>query len=463
MDNKENQNKYEDKPAGLFTQEKSQSAAAQRKSDDVEQSVSQKQTGNEEDRQKYHDQKDVENQNEAQPKINEQTGIDENSVHRLTVDGKHITLIGTAHVSAVSAQQVRELLLRETPDTICIELDAARYEAITKKDAYQNTDMVKIIKDNRAGFFLANLILANYQKKIADQFGIQSGQEMLTGIACAKETGANLVLADRSIQTTFTRIWKGCSLWEKTKLLASVLVSAFDKESITEEDLKELKSEDMLTAALSELGEEFGGVKTALVDERDQYLAEKIRTAPGETIVAVLGAAHVPGIMKELYKEHDLEALESTGKKSNTGKIVGWSITVLFIVLVLMTFSVDTGAGWEQTRNWLILVCAGAGIGALAAGATLPALATAIVCAPLGAMSPVLASGWFSGLAEAHFRKPKVKDFENLQSDLSHFTGFWKNKVTRILLVVVLTNVGCAIGNITGSIGIITTFINTIF
>lgn len=376
---------------------------------------------------------------------------------------KEVILIGTAHVSPKSVQEVKETIEREQPDTVCIELDEGRFQTINQKEKYQDTDLVQIIKDGKAGMFLVNLILSNYQKKMAEQFNIQSGQEMLQAIDSAQDINAELVLADRNIQTTFKRIWSQCSLWEKTKLISAIIFSVFDSEDITEEDLEKLKQEDILTAAMSELGEEFSGVKTALLDERDQYLAENIKNAPGNKIVAVLGAAHVPGVTKEVHKSHDLKKLNETGKKSNIGKIIGWSTLAIFAILVAITFSIDFHAGIEQTRNWLILVMGGAGIGALIGGACIQAIIVAIICAPLGALSPVLASGWFSGLAEAYFVKPKVKDFESLSDDVTSIKGFWKNKVTRVLLVVMFTNLGCAVGNIIGSLSIINTFINTIF
>lgn len=390
----------------------------------------------------------------------------DSNVHKLNlnVDGKdkEIILVGTAHVSPKSAELVQEVIKEENPDSVCIELDQDRYNTMTQKKQYQDTDMVKIIKEGKSSLFLVNLILSNYQRRMAEQFNIQSGQEIIEAIKVSNELDKEIVLADRNIQTTFKRIWKNINFWEKSKLLAAIVLSIFDTEEITEEDLEKLKSEDILTASISELGDNFSGVKEVLLDERDQYLSENIKNAPGNKVVAVLGAAHVPGVKKELYKNHDLESLKETGKKSNWGKIIGWSTLFIFALIIAFTFTLDFQAGVEQTKNWLILVMGGAGIGALIGGASIPAIIVAIICAPLGALSPVLASGWFSGLAEAYFRKPKVIDFENLGKDLSSIKGFWTNKVTKVLLVVTFTNIGCAIGNIAGSINILTTFFNTI-
>ncbi|MEF9918078.1 MAG: TraB/GumN family protein [Eubacterium sp.] len=385
--------------------------------------------------------------------------MESNNITRLTVGDKEIILIGTAHVSPTSVSQVKELIETECPDSVCIELDEGRYESLNQKERWADT--IKIIKSGKAGFLFANIILSNYQRKLAEQFDIHSGQEMIQGIESAKTCDAELVLADRSIQITFNRIWKGCGLWEKMKLLTTIIMSIIDDEEITEEELEELKTEDMLSAALSELSISFKGVKKHLVDERDQYLAYKIKNAPGKKIVAVLGAAHVPGITEEVYKKQDIDALNAVPPKSKMGKIVGWSIPILLIALVALTFTVNPGSGFEQTRNWLIWTTTLAGFGALLAGGHILTILTAIVAAPISALSPVLAAGWFSGIAEAHFRKPKVEDFEALPKDLGSIKGLWHNKVTKILLVVVLTNVGCAIGNITGSINVIGIFIQT--
>lgn len=387
--------------------------------------------------------------------------MESENITRLQANDKEIILIGTAHVSPTSVSEVKELIETECPDSVCIELDAGRYESMNQKEQWADTDIVKVIKAGKAGFLFANIILSNYQRKLAEQFDIRSGQEMVQGIESAEKCGAQLVLADRSIQVTFNRIWKGCSLWEKMKLLTTIIMSIIDDEEITEEELEELKTEDMLSAALSELGNSFKGVKKYLVDERDQYLAYKIKNAPGKKVVAVLGAAHVPGIREELYKEQDIKELESLPPKSKAGKIIGWSIPILLVLLVLATFTVNPGSGWEQTRNWLLWTTSLAGVGALLAGGHILSILTAIVAAPISALSPVLAAGWFSGITEAHFRKPKVEDFESLPKDLGSLKGLWHNKVTKILLVVILTNVGCAIGNITGSLNIIGIFIQT--
>ncbi len=175
--------------------------------------------------------------------------MESSNIHHIVVNDKEIILVGTAHVSNNSVKEVQDVIENEEPDAVCIELDAQRFEAITKKDKWSNTDIVQIIKSKRAGFMFVNIILSNYQRKLAEQFGIESGQEMIQGIASAKECGAELVLADRNIQITFNRIWRGCSIWEKIKLIFTIMLSVIDDEEISEEELENLKTEDMLSAA----------------------------------------------------------------------------------------------------------------------------------------------------------------------------------------------------------------------
>ncbi len=392
-----------------------------------------------------------------------ENNLESNNVHRLQYLDKEIILIATAHVSKNSAQEVKEVIEREKPDSVCIELDEGRYKSLKDKDKWKNTDIVKVIKDKKVGFMFANILLSNYQRKIAEQFNISAGQEMIQGMDSCEELGANLVLADRNIQTTFSRVWRGVSFWGKIKLMASIVFSLVDDEDISEEDLEKMKQEDMLNSALSELSDSFPGLKTYLVDERDQYLANKIKNASGSKIVAVLGAAHVPGIKKEIYLDQDMEKINMIPAKTTFSKIAGWTVPVLIVGFILFTFSVDELTGISQLKSWILWNSSLAAVGtALALGHPLSILVSFLL-APISALHPLIAVGWFAGLVEAHFRKPKVEDFERLAKDLYSIKGMWKNKVTRVLLVVILANLGSVLGTFISGIDIFNTFIQTIF
>ncbi|WP_088105849.1 TraB/GumN family protein [Halalkalibacter urbisdiaboli] len=386
----------------------------------------------------------------------------EQNVTRLTVDGKEIILLGTAHVSKQSAEQVKELVETEKPDTVCIELDEQRYQSMMDQDRWKSMDIFKVIKEKKATLLLMNLVISSFQKRIAKQYEIKPGQEMIQGIESAEKIGANLVLADRNIQITFARIWSGVGLMGRARLLMEIIGSIFSKDEITEEELEKLKSEDMLNSMLHDFTVNFPKLKVPLIDERDQFLAQKIKEAPGNKIVAVLGAAHVPGIKEEIKKDHDLQALSVRPKKSNAPKLIGWLIPIFILAIIGYAFLANPDAGVDLTMSWILWNGFFAALGAaIAFGHPLTILASFIV-APFTSLYPLLAAGWFSGIAEAYFRRPKVADFENLSDDVFTLKGFWSNKVTRILLVVVLTNVGSTLGTVIGGADVIRLFIKNI-
>ncbi|RLQ90292.1 TraB/GumN family protein [Planomicrobium sp. Y74] len=388
--------------------------------------------------------------------------MQEENITRLQYGDKELILIGTAHVSKRSAEQVKEVIDAEQPDSICIELDAQRYQSVTENSKWKETDIFKVIKEKKSSLLLMNLAISSFQNRLADQFGIKPGQEMIQGIESAKETGAELVLADRNIQVTFSRIWGNIGLWGKVQLLSSVFFSIFSKETISEEDLEKMKSQDTLSAVMDDFTKAFPRLKTPLIDERDQYLAQKIKEAPGKKIVAVLGAAHIPGITKEIHNEHDLEKLSEVPPKSKWPKIIGWAIPLIIIGIIAYTFISNPAAGIDQTISWILWNGTLAAIGATIAFGHPLAILTAFVAAPISSLNPLVAAGWFSGLTQASIRKPNIGDFETLSKDVFTVKGFWDNKVTRVLLVVVLTNLGSSLGTFIGGADVIRLFFENI-
>jgi len=206
------------------------------------------------------------------------------NVLRIELENKEIILVGTAHVSKSSAELVKKVIEEERPDSVCIELDQGRYQSIVEGNSWKDTDIFKVIKEKKATLLLINLALASFQRRMANQFGIHPGQEMIQGIESAKEVGAHLVLADRNIQTTFSRIWASVDFKGKMMLLTQVIYGIFSREEITEEELEKLKSEDMINSILMEFTENFPTLKKPLIDERDQYLAEKLKMPPGKRL-----------------------------------------------------------------------------------------------------------------------------------------------------------------------------------
>ncbi|MGG4168022.1 TraB/GumN family protein [Rossellomorea vietnamensis] len=386
----------------------------------------------------------------------------EKNITRIHMDGKEFILIGTAHVSRQSAEQVKEVIEAERPDTVCVELDEPRYQSIVEGDKWRDTDIFQVIKDKKATLLLMNLAIGSFQRRMAKQFGIKPGQEMIQGIESAKELNAELVLADRNIQVTFSRIWNSVGFSGKAKLLTQIIYSIFSTDTITEEELEKIKSQDMLDSMLNEFTQVFPKLKTPLIDERDQYLAQKIKEAPGDKIVAVLGAAHVPGITKEIHNEHNLEKLNERPAKSKWPKIIGWTIPIMILAVIAYTFISNPDAGIQQGISWILWNGGFSALGvAIGMGHPL-AILTAFVAAPITSLNPLLAAGWFAGFVQAYFRRPNVGDFDSLPEDVLSIKGFWRNKVTRVLLIVVLANLGSTLGTVIGGADVVRLFLENI-
>lgn len=386
----------------------------------------------------------------------------EENITRIVMNGKEYILIGTAHVSKHSAEQVKEVIEAERPDSVCVELDEQRYKTISEGSKWQEMDIIQVIKEKRASLLLMNLAISSFQNRMAKELGIKAGQEMIQGIESAKEVGAKLVLADRNIQITFSRIWGNLGLKGKAILLSQIITSIFSRDSISEEELEKLKEQDTINAMLSEFTETFPRLKKPLIDERDQYLAQKIKDAPGEKIVAVLGAAHVPGIKEEIKKDHDLKKLRAIPPKSNWPKIIGWSIPVLILAIIAYTFLANPSAGFAQTVSWILWNGSLSALGAAIAMGHPLTILTAFIAAPITSLNPLLAAGWFAGLTQAYIRRPSVKDFETLSEDVFSLKGFWRNKVSRVLLIVVLANLGSSLGTFIGGADVIRVFIENL-
>ena len=386
----------------------------------------------------------------------------EENITRIHMNNKEYILIGTAHVSKYSAEQVKEVIEAEQPDSVCIELDEQRYQSISEGNKWKDTDIFEVIKSRKATLLLMNLAISSFQKRMAKQFGINAGQEMIQGIESAKENNAELVLADRDIQVTFSRIWGNIGLKGKSMLLMQVIGSIFSNEKISEEELEKMKEQDTINAMLQEFTEYFPKLKKPLIDERDQYLSQKIKNAPGEKVVAILGAAHVPGITKEIHKEHDLKKLMERPKKSKMPKLIGWTIPILILAVIAYTFYMNPSAGLQQTISWIVWNGSLSAIGAVVALAHPLAIVTAFVAAPITSLNPLLAAGWFAGFAQAYVKKPNVGDFESLSEDVHTVKGFWRNKVTRVLLVVIFANLGSSLGTLIGGIDVVRVFIENL-
>lgn len=377
----------------------------------------------------------MENENNQEPAV------------RLTRGDKEIFLLGTAHVSRESVEQVKTLIADQKPDTVCVELCASRYQTLRQSESWQNMDIIKVVKEKKAFLLLSNLILAAFQKRIASKLDIKPGQEMIQAMESAEAVNAHIHLADREIRVTLARTWHDLSLWAKIKLVFQLVLSFGDVDEIQPEEIERMKQQDVLETILAEVGQSMPSLRRTLIDERDQYLAEKIRTAPGRKIVAVVGAGHVPGIRKYWDAPLDLDRLQTMPPKSRWTGLIKWIIPLVIIGMLGYGFYFGgIKAGTDMIAWWIAANGILAGIGAVVALAHPLTICSSIMAAPITSLNPMIAAGWVSGLVEAFSRRPKVRDFEHLQDDILSIKGFWRNKVTRILLVVVFVNLGSMAG-----------------
>jgi len=377
------------------------------------------------------------------------------NVHEISFDEKQILLIGTAHISQSSVDEVNSVIDQEKPDTVCIELCSSRHQAMLDKDQWKNMDIYKVVREGKSFLLFANLIMTAFQKRLGSQLGVKPGAEMLEAANAAERVGAELILADRDVKITLQRTWRGMTFWGRMKVLSQLLASLFVREEISKEEIEKLKESDALSEAMQMLAEQSPEMKHILIDERDQFMAEKIKLAQGKRIVAVVGAGHVKGLTAELEREHNLAELETVPPPGKFGTWLKWGIPTLIVGLVAYGFfTVETDVSIEMIQRWFLINGTLSALGTAIAFGHPITIATAFVAAPFTSLNPAVAAGWVAGLVEAILRKPQVRDFESLADDITHLRGFWQNNITRILLVVMFANLGSAIGTFVGGFAI---------
>ena len=374
------------------------------------------------------------------------------TITKIEIDDRVIIIIGTAHVSKESAEEVSKVIREEKPDNVCVEIDAVRYNSLQSPNSWKNLDIFKVLKNKQGFLLLANLALSSFQKKIGKSLDIKPGEEMKAAIDTALSEGIQFTFADRDIQTTLKRAWKKSSLWGKNKLFVALFGTVFSNEKISDEDIENMKKKSELDGMMSQLAEFLPSIKEVLIDERDQYLASKIFTATGKKIVAVVGAGHVPGIINWIKKfdmgeDTNIDSLNIIPPRRNITKIIPWLIPAAVIALICIGFfksGIDKSL--VMMKWWIIIKGSLAAFGALIAFAHPLTILVSFLVAPFSVMNPTVSVGMFAGLLETVLRKPKVMDFERLSEDITSLKGFWRNRITHILIVAFLTTVGGVIG-----------------
>ena len=383
----------------------------------------------------------------------------------ITLNGKEFFLLGTAHVSRESIDEVKKIICEEKPGLVCVELDQGRYNSITKNENWEKLNLTKVFREGKGFLLIANLVLASFQRRLGNELGVKPGEEMKVAIETAREMGIPYSLCDREVHTTLRRAWAKCGFWSKSKLLASLLASAFTTEKLTEQEIENLKNRNELDGMMTELAGYLPGVKETLIDERDRYLASKIWTSVSEKpemsddtqeanrkVVAIVGAGHMQGMITHLEKlasgeqSADVSEIEKIPLPGFFSKAIRFIIPAIIIALITAGF-ITAGAemGFEMIKQWILWNGSLAAIGAIIALAHPLAILVSFLGAPITTLTPFVGVGLLSGLVQVTFSKPRVSDVQNITEDTTSLRGIYRNRITKALLVFFFSSLGSSI------------------
>lgn len=375
-------------------------------------------------------------------------------VREVEHNGVRYTLLGTAHVSRASVDAVRRHIEHGNFDAVAVELCESRHKALTDADAWRELDLFAVIREGKANMMIASLGLAAYQRRIAEQFGIEPGAEMKAAMETADAAGLPLQLIDREIGISLKRTSRNLSWWRRWVMVNGLIFSMFSREKISEEDIERLKQGDILEETFSEFASASPEIYESLITERDHFMAARLRQEnndhPGRRVLAVIGAGHLDGTANALASDEDpakqVASLDKVPPPSRLWKAIPWLILIAVVSGFGIGFSRSPELGWSLVLTWVAINGSLSALGAACARAHPLTIITALLAAPLTSLNPTIGAGMVTGAVEAWLRKPKIADFESLRDDLIRLSGWWKNRVARVFLVFFLSNVGSAVG-----------------
>ncbi len=379
----------------------------------------------------------------------------EQPVREITHNGVHYVLLGTAHVSRASAKAVTEMADSGHFDAIAVELCPARHQALTQKQKWKDMDLYRIIREKKAGLVMANLALGAYQRRIAEQFGIEPGAELKAAADAASTLAIPLQLIDRDLAVTLKRSYRAVPWYKRLMLTTGLVMSTVSSEEIDEEQIEKLKEGDILESTFTEFAEQSPELYQALIAERDQFMAARLhqenKDNAGKRVLVVIGAGHLEGLAKYLSNgekdpESEVQRLAALPPSRHWLKFVPWAIAALILTGFWIGFSRSPELGWQLVTLWIVINGGLAALGALIARGHPLTILSAMLAAPLTSLNPAVAAGMVTGVIESWLRKPKVSDLEQLRDDTTSLKGWFKNPATRILLVFFFSNLGSAIG-----------------
>jgi pheromone shutdown-related protein TraB len=384
-------------------------------------------------------------------------------VQNIHIDGREFIIVGTAHISRQSADLVREVIENEKPDVVCVELDEKRLKALSEKNRWENLDLRQIIKNKQLSTLMVNLVLASYQKKLGEKLGVTPGTELLEAVKTANENNIPVELCDREVRVTLRRAWHSMNLWQKSKFLSGGLAGLFEKQELTEEKLSELRNKDVLSEMMDEIGKAMPVLKKVIIDERDQYIAQKMKDSKGKKVVSVVGAGHVKGILRllESNDEVDLKGIEVIPNPSIMSKILGWGLPFIIIASICyIGFSQGITEAGNNALFWILACGIPSAIGALISIAHPITILVSFLSAPITSLSPLIGVGYVAAFVQAYIQPPIVKEFQEVSQDFKKVSNWWKNRLLKVFLVFILSSIGGVIGTSVGFFEIVRNVFN---
>lgn len=387
-------------------------------------------------------------------------------IERVQRDGVEYVMLGTAHVSRNSVDAVDALLAHEHFDAVAVELCDSRAQSMRDPEAFKQMDLFKVIRQGKAGMVAASLVLSTFQKRLADQSGIQPGAEMKAAMDGADQRSLPLWLIDREVGTTLKRAWHSVGFWQRFGLLGGLLASVFEREEIEQGEIEKLKQGDLLESAFSEFASESQPLYNSLIGERDAFMAARLRqeTARSATdeprrVLVVIGAGHLKGLSGLLREQKNdpaatIAELAATPPKARWPKWLAVALVLLVFAAIAYAFHRNAALGTQALTAWVLFTGGFAALGALAAGGHPLSILAAFIAAPIKPFRPGIPAGGISAMAEAWVRRPRVVDFDTLRDDIVHWSGWWKNRVARTLLNFFLVSLGTIIGEYSAGIHI---------
>jgi len=371
-------------------------------------------------------------------------------------ESHEIVIVGTAHVSEKSVQEVVGKIEQLRPDIVAVELCLARYRAITGQEEEREIKISELLSGGKLYLLLVQWFLAYIQRKMGEEMGVKPGSEMLAAIEAAKKSGARVALVDRDISITIQRFWSAMSLLDKARLVWSLLPAAFGRGGDEEIDIDTITQDDIVSQMISEFRKISPGAANVLVDERDAFLARNLFLLSKQgRVLAVVGAGHREGITRHLEHPEKIPAMqelnEKPGRKITLVKVLGvvFSLLILATVALVLITAQSSQSMLEALLIWFVFTGGLSALGVLLArGHPLSAL-TALMVAWMTTLNPFVAAGWFAGMVEAWKIKPTVTDLKSLASADS-FSQMLENRLFKVIWVAALSNLGAMAGTFAG-------------